>query len=95
MKPKPNDSPKADNYLPNQPHSQITSLDGNIQVLPYDQLAGRPTNTPSLGLIPVYLVFILVVFTWLQNLRSRNSTTRCTIRFGNLFLVSFLNESSK
>ncbi|PMB18915.1 hypothetical protein CEN46_19860 [Fischerella thermalis CCMEE 5318] len=96
MKPKPNDLPKASTYLTNEPYSQTTYLDSNIQPLPHNQFTEIPTNTQSFfGLLLVCLVFILVCSALLQNLRSTSSSTSWTIRFGNLFLVSFRNESSK
>ncbi|MEH2409430.1 hypothetical protein [Nostoc sp.] len=96
MKPKPNDLPKARTYLPNQPFSQTLSFDSNIQSLPHEQFREIPTNTQSFGLLLVFLVvFTLVGFAFLQNLQSTRSSTRWTIQLGNLFLVSFRNESSK
>lgn len=95
MKPKPNDLPKATTYLPNQPFSQITYFNSNIQYLPHEQFREIPSNTQSFGWPLVFLVFTLVGSALLQNLQSARSSTRWTIQLGNLFLVSFHNESSK
>ncbi|MEH2379895.1 MAG: hypothetical protein V7K27_13580 [Nostoc sp.] len=96
MKPKRNDLPKASTYLPNEPLSQTASFDRNIQTPLHEQFKEIPPNTQSFGLLLVFLVFFtLVGSALLQNLQSTRSSTRWTIQLGNLFLVSFRNESSK